>query len=41
MPAFVLLEKNEILLLTYEKMEEERFCFIQEAKKFILWINKY
>ena len=35
MLTFFLLEKNEIMLLTYEKMEEERFCFIQEAKHFI------
>ena len=41
MLAFFPLEKNEIMLLTYEKMEQERFCFIQEAKYFISWINKY
>ena len=33
MLAFFLLEKDEIMLLTYEKkMEEQRICFIQEAK---------
>ena len=31
MLTFILLEKNEIMLLTYEKMEEEWFCFIQGA----------
>ena len=41
MLAFFPLEKNEIMLLTYEKMEQERFCFIQEGKNFISWINKY
>ena len=41
MLAFFLLVKNEIMLLTYEKMEEERFCFIQGAKNFISWIDKY
>ena len=35
MLALFLLEKNEVMLLTYGKMEEERFCFIQEAKNFI------
>ena len=31
MVAFYVLEKNEKILLTYEKMKEEWFCFIQEA----------
>ena len=32
MLTFFLLEKNEMMLLTYEKkMEEEWFCFIEEA----------
>ena len=37
MLAFFLLEKNEVMLLTYKKkMEEERFCFIQEANFHII-----
>ena len=29
--AYFQQEKNEIMLLSYEKMEEEWFCLIQEA----------
>ena len=36
MLALFLLEKNEKLLLTYEKMKEEWFCFIQEANFHII-----
>ena len=36
MLAFFLLEKNEKLLLTYEKMKEEWFCFIREADFYII-----
>ena len=36
MLAFFLVEKYDIMLLTYEKMEEERFCFIHEASLHIV-----
>ena len=35
MLAFFQLEKNENMLLTYEKVKEEWFCFIQEANFYI------
>ena len=36
MLAFFLRKKNEIMLLSYKKMEEEWFCFIQEANFHII-----
>ena len=36
MLAFFLLEKNEKMLLTYEKIKEEWFCFIHEANFHII-----